>query len=251
VLTHHADAGVRLWDLAAQKPAPLWRISGSKVAHAAVSADGRWLLTIDHDHVGQLRNVSTGEAVAKPLSLGQPATLAAIGRDGRKIALLGADGALLVWDVATGTLLAYPPGRFGKVAHVDVSPDLRLVVIGNSGGEAFVCEASNGHRLTPPLKHPGPFARLAFGSSSKQIVAVSQNGTVRVWELPALRDMEHATGLPLLSGGTPDLRPVAELVALAQVLSCSCIDEDERRQPLDVRTLQSTWKMLHPGGGER
>jgi hypothetical protein len=80
-------------------------------------------------------------------------------------------------------------------------------------------------------------AAATFSSDSKQIVVVGRDGTIYFWEL-------RPAGSP---DALPDERPLKELVALAQVLACGRIDENQERKALDPERMRSAWETMRSG----
>jgi len=250
LVTQYTDSSVRVWDLTAQPPVTIWQLVGTAVADMTISDDRCWLFILDSSHVGTVREVSTGKSVAAPLDLGHAATLVTLSWDGRKVAVFGADRSLRVWErVAAGndpasqawqalTEKASPSvGSDSSLTQARFSPDSRLLATANVAGETMVWDTATGQAVTPPLRHLGPVTSMIFRDGGREIVTVSQQGAVRLWGLP-----DHPVGKGDL---TPDARPVAELLALAQVLSASCIDEKQERQWLDPDTLEAKYFMVN------
>jgi WD40 repeat protein/tRNA A-37 threonylcarbamoyl transferase component Bud32 len=278
LIARHADSTVRAWDLTGSEPSPRWARPGRALSYSTLSEDGRWLFTLDLDRVGQVWETAGGKAVGAPLRLEQPATLAAIGPDGRRLALVTPDGGLRVWDGGAGGWLGGPmrprpvlrhfrfspdgerlltagddprpqlwrvrtgevldlPAR-GGVSYSSFSADGRLVVTGGERG-ARVWDAVTGQALTPPLRHGGRLAAAAFRDGARQVVTVSRGGTVCEWALPP------APGATV-GEAMPEERPVDTIVALAQLLACARIDDNQQQQPLDEGALRERWEALVP-----
>jgi len=131
-----------------------------------------------------------------------PQALAAVVFTGDRLLTAGADGTLRVFDPATGretarasigtalTLLAVAPdGR--RAATADVERTIRVHRL----PDAAVVERLDWHRATIGV--------LAWGAG-QTIVAGDNDGTLAVWDVPALPDAPRAKLDPHLStGGTP------------------------------------------------
>jgi hypothetical protein len=85
---------------------------------------------------------------------------------------------------------------------------------------------AGGEALTPVLRLSRPVCRVFFHPDADRLVGVCEGGTGAAWDL------------------SPDSRPIGELVALAQVLSCGHIDGMQERKALDWNRLRSAWQGL-------
>jgi WD40 repeat protein/predicted Ser/Thr protein kinase len=275
LLTEHADAVIRLWKLTADGPVPLPSQPGGPFTYSALSDDAHWLFTRDASGVGRVWDAATGKSAGAPLQLEQAVKGAAISADGRRLALLDPEGRLRVWDVAEGTCLPVAirprqgvryvalsangerlvtagdeerfqvwqvptgevfdvmPRRGGPVTYARFSPDGRLIVAGNEAG-ARVWDAKTGRAVTPPLRHATPHAAAAL--DGQQLTTVSARGTVCVWDLSP--SPEGAAAEPPPDAGT--------LLALAELMACARIDDNQRRIPLEEEAFRKAWDRLHP-----
>jgi len=280
LVTQHADAAVRLWDLTTRPLAPPRPLAGDALALAALSDDARWLFTLNRGWMGQVWDVATGRALGKPVLVGQGAAVAAVSPGGGRLALVGMDKTLRLWDVGAAKWIGMPIRLREMASHVIFSPDGqrvltfggptgievwdvrqgdsvtmgierataimqagfgpggRLVITTNRAGSGRVWVAATGQALTPPLRHGGPLAAAAIGAGGKEVATVSRGGTVTRWVLPDM--IEDKKDLSL----RPDMRPIDELIALAQVLAGACIDERQEWQALDSESLRGAWVRL-------
>jgi WD40 repeat protein len=158
--------------------------------------------------------------------------------DGDRLLTVGGDGVARIWLVRTGELLCASPRHEGAVRQAHFSPDGRFVVTCDASLGALVWDARTGHALTPPLPHGAPLAAAAFAEGGKRVVTVGRHGTICGWELPGAEPGEGEV--------VPDDRPLAELIALAQVLACARIDERQSKVPLDVPALRLLWQRQPP-----
>jgi serine/threonine protein kinase len=233
LITQHADAVFRSWDRNGKE---LRRpVNGTRVAYAVLSNNANWLFTVDQDNIGRLWEVGSGKTVGKDVKMGQEVTLAAVSSDGQWVAVLGQDNGLRVWNVMKA-------GWVGKPIHLEQG--VGKMVVGSSGGRLVVAtqwedhariwDAATAKALTPRLRNGGSFAAVGFFAVGQLIATTSRMGTVRIWELPG----------QLKEDESPDMRPIAQLTALAQVLSGARIDEWQQQQSLQAADLLSAWKSI-------
>jgi serine/threonine protein kinase/WD40 repeat protein len=273
LVTREKNSIIRLWDLAANSinlPAPL----GGGVEYA-LSGDVRRLVTLQPGHMAHLWDVATGQTIGQALDLADAMSHAALSLDGRRIAFWGQDS-LRIWDADEARWLGNPLKMEGAVGHAEFSPDAeRVVASGDEGvqvwgtrtGErvfshtGFACtharfgprgrvlvavtdagvrlwDSATGRSVAPPLRHGGLPAAAAFIAEGKQLLTIGRKGTVAVWEL---RDPQDVNG-----NVEPNQRSVADLVKLAQVLSCGRIDEGQSWQALEPDQLSTAWEGLEP-----
>jgi len=150
-------------------------------------------------------------------------TAAVFSPDGRHLAVAAADNSARVWDSATGEPVTPPLRQGSAVRDAAFSPDGRRLLTAGEDGTARVWDAVTGEVLTPPLRFSGSSKEAFFDPDGDRAVVVNEAGTVSTWDL------------------TPDMRPVDELIALAQILACGRIDEKQQRQELGPSQLRAAW----------
>jgi WD40 repeat protein len=204
---------------------------GQQVDVAAISGDGRRVLTVRDVGTAQIWDAASGEQIGElrpdsPLC-GTTGTApmgdefevfieaAALDRDG-STALLGLnDGTAGIFRVADGSRLAtlHPPGKppateWGVIRAVAYSPDGTLALVGFPGRAVGVWSAL-GDRLVAFLAAPAgsklvgrPFVRdslvtaAAASADGRWVFAGCMDGTATIWELSTgevvLEALEHA-----------------------------------------------------------
>jgi hypothetical protein len=275
LLTEHADASLRRWDLTNRplKMPPAF----ARARLGAVSDDGRWAFTIDRDEKGQFCDVGRARVVGKPVVLGEKVSRCAIGSQGRLLAVVGPSNVLHFWDVPaaawtpTASRLAKPieqvalssteervlivAGNHGpqiwrfpsselvavlspppaRATEIQFSPDGSLVVAVDRAGAGRLWVAATGRPATPPLRHGGPLA-TAIRRADGKLVTISRSGTVGIWSLP----LKGGAGNPEV----PENRPVDQLITLAEFLASSQLDEQQIRRDLSADELQARWEAV-------
>ena len=146
--------------------------------------------------------------------------------DGHWVVVCGEDDAARIWDVATGEPLTPPLRHEGTVVHAAFSPDRSRLLTADEHNTARLWDPVSGELLAPPLRLPRKFQHASFHPDGNRATLVCEAGTKSTWDL------------------TPTTRPVAELIALAQVLSGSRIDDKQNCRALDGTDLRSAWQML-------
>src|SRR5207248_243872 len=139
----------------------------------------------------------------------------------------------------------------------EFSPDGSRILTGSQDGLARFWDARSGQPLSPWLRHEGPVTLAAFGADGRLAATASFDGTVRLWDAatgeavgPALRhgaavvSVEFSAdthrlltaskdGTVCLWDVSPDRRPIADLIELAQFLAAHRIDATGTLAPLE------------------
>ena len=141
-------------DIATGATLHTWRYDG-QVTAAALSPDGRRMLTAGARGAVTLSDTATGETLARWKHDHAPGTVALFPR-GRR-ALVAVASAVMVGG--TGTLEVLHTWRhLAPVTAVAVSPDRRRVLMGLAGGEGVLGDAKTGATLAT-WEHPGSGGR--------------------------------------------------------------------------------------------
>jgi WD40 repeat protein len=174
----------------------------------------------------QVRRAAAGGPLRRPRGADGVVEEAAFSPDGRRVVVLGNDGAARMWETGTGEPAATPWHQAG-VVYAAFSPDgFRLLTAGEDR-TVRLWDAVRGEVLSPPRKELHAIRHAFFRPDGNEAVVVCERGVVDAWDL------------------TPDTRPTDELRAIAQVLSCSRIEKQQRIE-LDVKDLRFAWKQISP-----
>jgi WD40 repeat protein len=209
LVTGHEDGTVWLWDVRSRKPlwGPLRGHSGT-VRSVALSADGRTLASVSFDSTVRLWDVRARKPIASPPYGAQPVGSMALSADGRTL-VIRSRGRVLLWDIRGRKELA----SFDASANqrVAVSADGRLVAA--FGDDGVVLWDARGGMRAAFGRGSGSFLSGAFSADASTLVTGNEDGTVRLWDVPAHKPL----GRPLLghSGGVASLALSADGRTLA------------------------------------
>jgi eukaryotic-like serine/threonine-protein kinase len=222
ILVAGKDNCVRLWELPA-RGAAAGRVLAAEPANSRepASVAGRALF-YSRDAV-LVVDAATGDPDGPRLRHSSRITHAALSPDGRRVVTASDDNTAQVWDAVTGSRLIPPLMHKATVLYAAFSPDGGRVVTSSEDRTARVWDTASGEALTPPLWHPRSVERAYFSPDDNQVITISSDRVIRSWDL------------------TPDMRPVEDLVRLAQVLAGGRIDPDYGLVPLDAVALRSAW----------
>ncbi len=269
VLTAGGVAGTRVWEVATRQAiTPPFR-HGSCLT-AAFVGEGRLLLTVSHDGMVCVWELPRLLELGAPVRLEEAPERRPVALDGRPIQL--ANG--LTVQVPRASMagpISPPRPADGVVDHAVFSPGGDRAVLAGRDGVVCIWDVGMGKPVTPPLQHRDVVLYAAFSSDGLRLITASRDKTARVWDavsgeplsppLKHSRDIERvlfssdgtraavscAGGVGITWDLTADRRPSDVLVVLAEVLSCSRIDDKQARQVLDAKALRSAWEKLQPG----
>ena len=232
VLTMDAQT-TRIWDLAnTALEGPLLRV---KNPHGfGFASDGSQILTADAERMVRAWDIATGLEIPLSAVRSNSALPTLVDTkmpkhlphpDGRR-ELVFDDGAT-IRDIATQEKLTPPLRHREDMVTATFSPDGRYVATASVDRTARVWEVDTGDPVTPPLRNPATVYQVFFGPQSRELGVLSQSSSIEVWRL------------------TPERRPVADLEALAELLSGRYITPRRAFEELDPATLMKLFRRLN------
>lgn len=233
VLTLDAQT-VRIWDLSTTSlEGPMLQVAGAR--GLSFSSDAKRILTADSDRTIRAWDIATGQEV--PLSAvtthSQLPTLAYTRRpervphpDGRR-ELHFEDGAT-IREAGGGRRLTPTLRHREEIFTAAFSPDGRYLATAGADRTARVWAVDTGDPVTPPLRNPSTVNQAIFSPQNRLLAVLSQSGSIEIWQL------------------LPDRRPIADLEALAQLLSTRRITVGRSFEELDRATILALQRRLRP-----
>jgi hypothetical protein len=116
---------------------------------AALSPDGKRILTASRDYTARLWDAETGKQIGEPLA-GHRDTVssAAFSPDGKRIVTASYDNTARLWDAETGKPIGEPlKGHTGPVLSAAFSPDGKRIVTAGRDGTARLWDAETGKQI--------------------------------------------------------------------------------------------------------
>jgi WD40 repeat protein len=177
------DKTLRTWNTASgQETARVALRISSNIYSAAISPEGRWVLT-GHATEVRLWDAATARSVALKGHTAQ-VTCAAFSRDSRVAATGSKDKTVRLWDLSSRSEIRTLEGHRGPVTAVAVSPDGKRVLSGGEDLTVRLWDWRTGQSLAVFKGHQGRIHDVAFAPHGLAAASASEDGTVRVWSLP-------------------------------------------------------------------
>lgn len=154
------------------------------VGEAEFSPDNRWIL-LGGPEMAQLVRATTGEAIGDPLPhYCWVARRPVFSQDSKFFALLQQhQRSIQLYSVPQARPLLPPFKHETSIGEYEISPDSRLLVTGDTGGNVNVWNVETGERMPLALKHDSSTQAVRFSSDSRYCASTSTEGKTVVWRL--------------------------------------------------------------------
>jgi WD40 repeat protein len=231
------DGAVRLWRPIGAQPRLTLR-PGARFAPrqshedppgpppAAVTADGRSVVTAEPDGSALVRNTSSGELVAR--LRGDRLRLSSLGtsRDGTHVLTASYDGSVRIWTSSGRLLRRLTHGS--PILSAAISPDASRVLTVGAEGPARIWSATNG-RLQATLRTPEGVVMeaAAFGPDGRRVLTLDPGSKAWLWDTASGR-------LELEVGSTID--PVIDAALAADGRRLVVLNKESGIVALDTAT---------------
>jgi WD40 repeat protein len=183
LVTTAADGSVRVFDVAARRPARIFN-PGPEALGAAFTPDGTRLLTGHVDGTGYIWDVRTGRRLLDLSGHEGAMGTVSFSPDGKLALTSSEDSTARLWDAATGRVLAVLAGHGGPVASAMFTPDGRSVV--TASGDVRVWEVGGGAAAV--LRGHGDAVYWGeFSPDGRSIISGGPDGTARLWDVATRR----------------------------------------------------------------
>jgi WD40 repeat protein len=156
-----------------------------KVLSAALSADGRRLLTVCPDGEGAdvtIWDPETGKKIGDVLDHVRPVTGASFSADGKQVLTVCGDRNVRVWDAATGKVVGRPMDHKVDLVRALFHPDGKRVLSLDVEGTVRTWEAASGNQLGRAFGHNQAVLHIGFSPDGARAVTTG-DGAARVWDL--------------------------------------------------------------------
>ena len=177
----------------------------NQVNSVAYSADGKQIASCSDDQTVRVWDVSTGtrrtfEAHSKWIHS------VAFSPDGTQIVL---DSGM--FNLSTGRFTRHTFGNTGQTGFsFAFLADDRFLVSGSSHASCQIWDSKSHQTVVQILGHTDDVTSVAFFPDGKQIMSVSKDGAIRVWDIELLEERGETVGWPIDSDGHWILGPEKE-----------------------------------------
>jgi WD40 repeat protein len=205
-LTGGEDGSIVLWNLPG-----MWEIRRFVGHKGAVRAMSRprgthRFVSAGEDGTVRLWDIEAGEEIRQFKGHRGSVLALALTIDGQRLLTAGEDGTVRLWEVATGeTVRVFQAGK-GAVRCLDVVPNGRHFVFGGEDRLVYLGDLQTGAVATQLEGHTGPITALTAAPDWRHVLSLSGDGTLRVWDLVALKSRGrtvvpgHASALAVAHG---------------------------------------------------
>jgi WD40 repeat protein len=198
LMTRAAATVPSFWELPTGKEFRAFRGRLSGVASAALSADGKWLVT-GHKDKAVLWDLATGKQLRLFKAHEAAVISVAISKDGKWLASASEEN-VRAWEVATGKEVRIPIPK-GTV-YVGLSGDGKWLVTGGYSGENFVWqlwETARGKYVRflgghGSLYRVSTFSGWALPQHQDWLLSGNFDRTASIWELPTGKELRVFKG---------------------------------------------------------
>jgi WD40 repeat protein len=151
----------------------------SQINDAAVSTDGRYLLTGGNDRIAILWNITTGQAEYSFTDLNSNITAVAFHPNNIHAAAAAEDGRIYIWDItANNTIRRLVSDNDGAPRSIAFNPDGSLLVVGYDAGTTRLWDTTSGVSLQRQFNHTGPVQSAIFTPNGGQYVTAGSDGRI-------------------------------------------------------------------------
>ena len=198
MVTSSADGSLREWNLeTGEQIGDDWRDGEREVRAAALSPNGKKIVSGDEDGIVKLWDIDASKTIVKWTGHVDGISSVCWSRDGGRILSGSYDGTAMVWDAESGnTILAI------KTGHRDVysaiySPDEMMIA---SGGESEengfikIWDSNTGKLIAKPEGHTWTVYCLAWTADGKTLISGSYDSSIRTWNTTTWQQINVFTG---------------------------------------------------------
>ncbi len=180
VVTCNGDGIAQFWDAGTAKPIGLPLKHDRNVSCAALSPDGRSLLTGGAKWAVLWRMALDNQS---GLSFNHPGVRNAVAfsPDGRTVATGGRDSMTRFWDVATGRQIGSPLQHKSEIESATFSPDGRRLLVACGDKTTWLWDVATGRQIGSPMQHSAKVNATAF-SPDGGVVMTGSGIHVQSWD---------------------------------------------------------------------
>ncbi len=192
ILSAGRDGTAVLWNSQSGTKLGIAAFHRDYIDNFAISNCNTLIATGSRDHTVQVLNAKTRQRIGPPLEHNGGVISLAFSPDGKSLVTGARDGIARMWqidDLHHSISMATGPGR----VIVKYSPDGKIIFTANDE-QIRLWDAADGKSLGTILVANSEIEQFAISSDSKNVIAYTEHGGIKIWELP-----------------TADMRPISEI----------------------------------------
>jgi WD40 repeat protein len=176
---------------------PRLAVHANRVLSAALSPDGRQILTGNLDKTARLWDAMNGKELRRFKGHRGSVVSVAFSPDGQQILTGGRDETVRLWDATNGTELLrieFELEGLDGVKSIVFSPNGRQVLAVSRDNKAKLWNSSTGKELHGFEGHQGAIMSVAFSLGGRYILSGGSDKSVRLWDSSTGKEMQRFEG---------------------------------------------------------
>jgi WD40 repeat protein len=177
-----AHLDVRTWNVMTGMENGSYHLSGSAFRFAAVSPDGRRIVTASQENTARVWDAASGQQIV--VLRGHEARVQSpnFSADGSRIVTVSEDNTARVWHAESGQQIVVLRGHEARVQSADFSADGSRIVTASQDNTARVWHAESGQQIVVLRGHQDEVRSASFSPNGLRIVTASADKTARIWD---------------------------------------------------------------------
>lgn len=179
-----ADGRLTLWNVSEAKIIANPLVHEGGVTGVDYQTQGGQIATVGGD--GYLRLAQLPPLPTRTLQHPEAVRLFALTEDSKRLLSVAADKVVRVWKVGepTAQIERQLPGLPQPITSLAIQAD--ILALGDSEGIVRLWQTKQAKELAQLTGHVGPVVGLAFLNNGQQLLSAGEDGTLRLWQLPAV-----------------------------------------------------------------
>ncbi|KAH7906796.1 quinon protein alcohol dehydrogenase-like superfamily [Hygrophoropsis aurantiaca] len=179
---------------------------GENIHCLAFSPDGARIATGTKNGNVRVSNVATGETVIGPINAHTDSVTSMVFTpDGKQIITSSSDKSIRVWNGSTGQAVGNPMlGHEQGIYHIALSRDGRCLA-STQPGKVRIWSVSARREIQAQDECVAVALSVAWSPDGQSVVAGGGEGSIYLWDVLPLEDLDTTTTPPVLVAGSPPL----------------------------------------------